>query len=155
VLGKNCGEVKGKSESALFRHLGEEFSNLKNKSRIFLREHLKTWSLKKFSVLPPLLKGWEGKGTEASAQRTNAQMLLSSVHVTFTRISHDMTHWLVSYDPIYLLVHDDSISVACPMFYVFCVTFTTMSPGISGSLCDISLHVMMSLSLSMFTWDMS
>jgi hypothetical protein len=34
-------EVKGKSESALFRHLGEEFSDLKNKSRIFLREHLK------------------------------------------------------------------------------------------------------------------
>jgi hypothetical protein len=41
VLGKNCGEVKGKSESALFRHLGEEFSDLKNKSIIFLREHLK------------------------------------------------------------------------------------------------------------------
>ncbi len=34
-------EVKGKSESALFRHLGEEFSDLKNKSRIVLREHLK------------------------------------------------------------------------------------------------------------------
>jgi hypothetical protein len=35
-------EVKGKSESALFRHLGEEFSDLKNKSRSFLREHLNT-----------------------------------------------------------------------------------------------------------------
>jgi hypothetical protein len=45
VLGKHCGEVKGKSESALFRHLGEEFSDLKNKSRIFFREHLKDGSV--------------------------------------------------------------------------------------------------------------
>jgi hypothetical protein len=43
---------------------------------VFKTWSLKTWSLKKFSVLPPSLKGWEGKGAEASAQRTNARMLL-------------------------------------------------------------------------------
>jgi hypothetical protein len=51
VLGKNGGEVKGKSESALFRHLGEEFSDEKNKSRTFLREHLKTLRNKLLFVL--------------------------------------------------------------------------------------------------------
>jgi hypothetical protein len=34
VLGKNCMEVKGKSESALFRHLGEEFTNAPDEKKI-------------------------------------------------------------------------------------------------------------------------
>ncbi len=38
---KNRVLLNGKSENALFRHLGEEFSDLKIKADFFLREHLK------------------------------------------------------------------------------------------------------------------
>jgi hypothetical protein len=54
-----------------------------------------------------------------------------------------------------LIVLNHLCSVACPMFYAFCVTFTRMSQWINVLLCDMELHVRLSLGIEVFLCDIS
>jgi hypothetical protein len=69
--------------------------------------------------------------------------------------THDI-HYACSIGFNLFVVLHHLCSGACPMFYAFCVTLTRMSlVKLYVLLCDIDLHVRLSLGINVFLCDMS